>query len=205
MLALSKSEEYSMKLPVCKIDIQSDLLCPSCQERLEKGEITPFDIEFSKWLLERLQDYPELEKLELRRAVELTGRILLIVKKKNKPVLEALEDLLEEIREKHGDVLIIETPVKLRTLVRMLIHPAVEVGVNSLYLPDGVRESIVMLRGEDRERISYSKEELREIVSAVMGEIVLFEFDDERVEKVQEDIDEEFDRKLQSYGKKRRR
>lgn len=194
-----------MKLPVCKIDIQSDLLCPSCQEKLEKGEITRFDIEFSKWLLERVREYPELDKLELRRAVELTGRILLIVKKKNKHILETIEGLLDEIREKHGEVIIIEAPVKLRTLVRMLIYPSVEVGVNSLYLPDGVRESIVMLRGEDRDRIPYSKEELREIVSAVMGEIVLFEFDDERVERVQEDIDEEFDKKLQNFGKKKRR
>ncbi len=191
-----------MKLPVCKIDIQSDLLCPRCQEKLDKGEITQFDIEFSKWLLDRVSEYPDLEKIELKRVVRLNNRILLIVKKKNKEVFQGIEGLLEEIQQEYGEPLIIETPVKLRTLVRSLIAPAVEVGVNSLYLPDGMRESIVMLRGEDRERIPYTKRELRDIVSAVMGEIVLFEFDDERVEKTQEDIDEEFDRKLRKFVKK---
>jgi hypothetical protein len=40
-----------MRLPVCNFDLESDMLCTNCQARLDRGEITSFDVEFSKWLL----------------------------------------------------------------------------------------------------------------------------------------------------------
>ncbi|MHA2379518.1 MAG: hypothetical protein ACXADO_03600 [Candidatus Thorarchaeota archaeon] len=193
-----------MKLPVCVFDLESDMLCPSCQERLDKGELKEFDVEFSKWLLDRAKEYPVLKDLNLLRAIRLQGRVILVVRKKNKGVLLAAEPLMNEIRESFGEVLIFESPVKLRRIVRLLIEPAIEVGVNSLHLPDGFRESIVMLRSEDRNRIQYSKEDLRKIVSAVMGESVLFQYQDERVEKEEASGDDTFEEKLREFSVRRR-
>ncbi len=192
-----------MKLPVCTFDIESDMLCPSCQAKLERGEITSFDIEFSKWLLKRESDFPLLEKLALQRAVKLDGRIVVIVKKKSKEILEAQEDLMSEIRNLHGEIIIVEGPPKLRPIVRSFIAPAIEVGVNSLYLPDGSKESIVMLKEEDRERIPYTRTELRAIVSAIMGESVLFEYQDDRPRqpKAEEEEEDFFDQKMRELGR----
>ncbi len=193
-----------MKLPVCVFDLESDMLCPSCQERLDKGELNEFDVEFSRWIMERAKEYPELEDLHLLRAVKTGGRLILVVRKKTVGVMESAEALMDEIRESFGEVLIFESPVKLRRIVRSLIEPAIEVGVNSLHLPDGFRESIVMLRPEDRARIPYSKEELREIVSAVMGESVLFQYQDERREKDEKSQDDAFGQKLREFSVRRR-
>ncbi|MHA1637244.1 MAG: hypothetical protein ACTSUO_03500 [Candidatus Thorarchaeota archaeon] len=189
-----------MRLPVCVFDIESDMLCPNCQERLDKGEITEFDVKFSKWLLEKVKDYPSLDTLALRRAIKTDDLLLLIVKKKNKDILLSLEDLLDEIKEKYGTVLVFEGPVKLRTAVRSILHPVVEVGVNSLYLPNGFKESIVMLRTEDKERVSYSKDQLSAIVSAIVGESVLFQYQDEREEKQEESKPDEFDVKMKDFA-----
>lgn len=193
-----------MKLPVCVFDLESDMLCPSCQERLDKGELNEFDIEFSKWIMGRAKEYPELEDLHLLRAVKTGGRLILVLRKKTVGVLQSAEALMDEMGEAFGEVLIFESPVKLRRIVRNLIEPAIEVGVNSLHLPDGFRESIVMLRPEDRERILYSKEDLREIVSAVMGESVLFEYQDERIEKDETTQDDSFGEKLREFSVRRR-
>ncbi|MHA2601208.1 MAG: hypothetical protein AM324_003645 [Candidatus Thorarchaeota archaeon SMTZ1-83] len=193
-----------MKLPVCVFDLESDMLCPSCQERLDRGELSAFDIEFSKWIMERAKEYPELEDLNLLRAVRTNGRLILVVGKKNSGVLQSAKALMDEIKESFGEVLIFESPVKLRRIVRSLIEPAIEVGVNSLHLPDGFRESIVMLRPEDRDRIAYSKEDLREIVSAVMGESVLFQYQDERIEKDETSKDDAFGEKLREFSVRRR-
>lgn len=193
-----------MRLPVCNFDIESDMLCPNCQARLDSREITEFDIEFSKWLLEKEKEIPELDDLDLSRAVKLENRIVLLVKKKSKDLLESQEDLLQEIRDLYGEVIIVEGKAKLRTIVRSFIQPAIEVGVNSLYLPDGSKESIVMLREEDRERIPYSRDELRSIISAIMGESVLFEFQDDRRKSEEEDKDE-FDQKMKELRERRSR
>jgi hypothetical protein len=181
------------------------MLCPNCQARLDSGEITEFDIEFSKWLLEKEKELPVLEDLNLSRAVKLENRIVLLVKKKSKDLLESQEELLQEIRDLYGEIIIVEGKAKLRTIVRSFIQPAIEIGVNSLYLPDGSKESIVMLREEDRERIVYSKEELRSIISAIMGESVLFEFQDDRRKPEEEKEKDEFDQKMKELSDRRSR
>jgi hypothetical protein len=178
------------------------MLCPNCQAKLDRGEITDFDIEFSKWLLKREKDFPLLENLNLQRAVKVDNRIILVVKKKSREILESQEDLMTDIRESFGETIIIQGPPKLRRIVRSFIEPAIEVGVNSLYLPDGSKESIVMLREEDRERISYTGDELRAIISAIMGQSVLFEFQDDRPRPPKEEEEDEdlFDQKMRDLG-----
>ncbi len=191
-----------MKLPVCIIDLESDILCPSCQEKLDRGTINEFDIEFSRWLLDKSREYPEIQGIHLLRAIRVEGKIVLVVKKKTAQALTEIDELMDEIRETYGEVLILEGPAKLRTIVRILIAPAIEVGINSLYLPDGTRESIVVLREIDRGRISYSKDELRAIASAVTGEEVLFEFQDEREKKEEESVPDILDEKLAKFTRR---
>lgn len=193
-----------MRLPVCVFDLESDMLCPSCQDRFDAGEITEFDVKFSKWLLEKSKEHPGLENVNLLRAIKTGDLLILVVKKKSKTVFTEDEALLTELDETYGKYLIVEGPAKLRTIVREMITPAIEVGVNSLYLPNGFKESIVMLRAEDRERIKYSKEELRAIVSAVTGESILFQYQDERLEKEEESGHDEFGEKLREFSGGRR-
>lgn len=195
-----------MRLPVCNFDIESDMLCPNCQARFERGEITKFDIEFSKWLLDREKEHPNLENLVVLKAAKAGNRLVLVVKKKNKELLLSEESLLHEMTERFGELIVIEGPAKLRTVVREFISPANEVGVNSLYSPDGTKESIVILREADRERIKYSKEELRFIISAIMNESVLFEFRDDRRRIVKdEETKDEFEQRMKELEDQRSR
>ena len=193
-----------MRLPVCNFDLESDMLCTNCQARLDRGELKHFDIEVSKWLLERDKDYPSLEDLTLLKAARVGDKVVLVVKKRGKELILAEEVLVNEFTEHFGEPIIVEGPVKLRRIVREFIHPANEVGVNSLYLPDGSKESIVMLRASDRERISYNTNELRMIVSAAMGESVLFEYQEDGIKTEKEDeTPDKFDQKMEELGKRR--
>jgi len=130
--------------------------------------------------------------------------IILVVKKRTKASLLSAEDLINDITETFGEVMIIEGPIKLRKIVRTFIDPAVEVGVNSLHLPGGFRESIVMLRADDRERIPYTTAQLKEIVSAIMGEDVLFEYDNERLEKDNDTAEDEFEERMRKLSGRQR-
>jgi hypothetical protein len=193
-----------MRLPICNFDLESDMLCPNCQARFDRGEITQFDIEFSKWMLKKEEEHPSLENLTLLKAAKSGNRLILVVKKKNKDLLLSEESLIQELIDRFGELIVIEGPAKLRTVVREFIFPAIEVGVNNLYSPDGTKESIVMLKEEDRERIKFSKDELRSIVSAVMGESVLFEYqDDRRTLLKEEEIKDEFEQRMKELEEHR--
>ncbi|TXT56503.1 MAG: hypothetical protein BAJATHORv1_20092 [Candidatus Thorarchaeota archaeon] len=191
-----------MRLPVCKFDLETDMLCPNCQGKLDRGEITQFDIDFSKWILDKIEEYPEIEDFDFRRAIQTADRLIIVVKKNQRNLLQEEAELIQKMEETYGPVMVFEGPTKLRTLVRELIHPAVEVGVNSLYLPNGEKESIVMLRSEDKEKIKYSKTELRKIVSAVLGQSVIFQYQDERIEK-DEKPEDAFDEKMKEFASRR--
>lgn len=193
-----------MRLPVCNFDIESNMLCPNCQERLDKGEITDFDIKFSKWILEKEKEFETLNDLHLLRAISVSKYLILIVKKRQAIILTTNEKLMDELRKEYGEVLIFEGTPKLRSAVRTLIAPAVEVGVNSLYLPTGGKESIVMLRDSDRSRMKFTPKELRIIVSQIMNESVLFEYQGDRV-KEEEKKGDEFDERMKELAQRRRR
>ncbi len=193
-----------MRLPVCNFDIESDMLCPNCQAKLDRGEITGFDVQFSKWLLEKEKQYPSLDDLTLRKAAMAGTNLILVVNKNNKELLLGEETLIQELIQEFGEPIIIEGAPKLRRIVREFISPASEIGVNSLWLPEGTKENIVMLREEDRDRIKYTKEELRVIVSAIMGESVLFEYqDDRRHQEETIETPDEFDEKMKEIGERR--
>jgi len=194
-----------MRLPVCVVDLESGVLCASCEEKLDKGRITKIDVNISKWLLAREGQFPAIADLNLLRALKVAGRLVLVVKKKGREILLSAPDLLEELRRTYGEVMILEGPANLRNLVRGLIHPATEAGVNNLYLPDGSRECIVMLHADDKSKIPYSLEDLRQIVSAVMQESVLFQYQEESTGKKPGPTSDAFDEKLKDFAQKRAR
>jgi len=194
-----------MHLPVCVADLDSDILCSDCQKKLDSGQITQFDVDFSKWILTRQEQFPAIEDLTLFGALNVSSRLVLVVNKKGRDILLSLPDLLEELRATYGEVVILERPANLRKLVRELIHPAIETGVNSLYLPDGSRENVVMLRAEDRPRIGYSLEDLRRIVTAVMEEQAIFQYQEEGTPKKSKAPSDDFEQRMKDFTRRQAR
>ncbi len=194
-----------MRLPVCVADLESGALCSSCQEKLDKGLITQFDVDFSKYVLTRQEQFPPIEGITLFRALNVSDKLILVVNKKSKDVLLSLPDFVEEMKAAYGEVVILERPITLRKLVRDFVYPAIESGVNSLYLPDGSRENIVMLRTEDKARIRYSLEELRQIVSAVMEEQAIFQYQEEGIPQKPKAAPDDFDQKMKTFAQRQAR
>jgi hypothetical protein len=194
-----------MRLPVCVTDLESGVLCSSCQGKLNKGLITEFDVDFSKFMLTKQEHFPGIQDITLFRALKTSTKLILVVNRKSKDAILSLPDLVEEMRAAYGEVAILERPTALRKLVRELVYPAIETGVNSLYLPDGSRENIVILRAEDKTKIEYTLEELRQIVSAVMEQQAIFQYQEEGVPQKQKTPSDEFDKKMKDFTRRRAR
>jgi nitrate reductase NapAB chaperone NapD len=156
-------------------------------------------------MLLKQEQFPPIEDVTLFRALRVSSKLILVVNKKSRDALLSLPDLVEEMKAAYGAVVILERPTTLRKLVRDLVHPAIEAGVNSLYLPDGSRENIVVLRAEDKPRIAYSLEELRQIVSAVMEEQAIFQYQEEGIPQKPKAASDDFDRRMKDFSQRRAR
>ncbi|WP_456482667.1 hypothetical protein [Methanopyrus sp.] len=165
-----------MELPICEVCAKTGLLCPGCEERLERGEITETDVEVSKKLVELKEEHPSLEDVALLRTID-TGNLVVLVTKpgmagkligKRGRISRALSD---HLGKKVRVVEEIENPKdvrQLRKLIQDLILPARLLSVNVVYEPDGERYKAV-IHHRDRHRVPADTEELEKAVKELTG------------------------------------
>ncbi len=165
-----------MELPICEVCAKTGLLCPGCEERLEKGEITETDVEVSKKLVELKEKYPSLEDAVLLKTIDTGNLVVLVTEpgmagkligKRGKISKELSEHLGKKIRVVER----IEDPNdirQLRKIIQDLIIPARLLSVNIVYEPDGERFKAVIHRN-DENRVPASPEELERAIKELTG------------------------------------
>ena len=90
-------------LPADKTCIKSGFLCTNCQARLDTGEITEFEIDLAKDLLqleEEEEQFSFLRNISFYKAIDYEDVVIIVVGKKDK--LKITSDLINWIKEKEG-------------------------------------------------------------------------------------------------------
>ncbi|WP_456466872.1 hypothetical protein [Methanopyrus sp.] len=165
-----------MELPICEVCAKTGLLCPGCEEKLERGEITETDVEVSKKLVELREKYPSLEDAVLLRTID-TGSLVVLVTRpgmagkligKGGRVSRALSDHLGKKVRVVEEVEDPEDIRQLRKLIQDLIIPARLLSVNVVYEPEGERYKAV-IHHRDRNRVPAPVDELQEAIKELTG------------------------------------
>ncbi|MBD3187294.1 hypothetical protein GF325_10725, partial [Candidatus Bathyarchaeota archaeon] len=78
------------KLPCCIACAKSDILCYSCQERLESGDLTDLDLDIAEFLLELEEEDPDLGLSEIKfyKSIDLGNLIIMIVGKEETDIIK---------------------------------------------------------------------------------------------------------------------
>jgi hypothetical protein len=166
-------------LPADKTCINSGFLCTNCQARLDAGEITEFEIEMAKDLLqleEEEEEFAFLKDISFYKAIDYEDLIIIVVGKKDK--LKITSELIAWIKETYeiDELIIVEKTDKPRPVVEALINPYKLKSLNEIFLATGDIQFRAVLWEEDKERILFTKEELEELVYELTGNITRVEF-----------------------------
>jgi len=165
-----------LELPICEVCAKTGLLCPGCEEKLEKGEITETDVEVSKKLVELKEEYPSLEDVVLLRTID-TGSLVVLVTKpgmagkligKGGRVSRALSEHLEKKVRVVEEVENPEDIKQLRKVIQDLILPARLLSVNIVFEPDEKRYKAV-IHHRDRNRVPAPVDEIQEAIKELTG------------------------------------
>jgi len=166
-------------LPADKTCINSGFLCTNCQARLDAGEITEFEIDLAKDLLQ-LEEVEEqfafLKDISFYKAIDYEDVVILVVGKRDK--LKISPDLIRWIKESYeiDEVILIEKTNKPRPVVEALIAPSKLGSLNEIFLATGDIQFRAVLWEEDSEKLLFTKDELEELIFELTGKITRVEF-----------------------------
>lgn len=167
-------------LPADKTCINSGFLCTNCQARLDAGEITDFEIDLAKDLIqleEEKEDFAFLKDISFYKAIDYEDVVIIVVGKRDK--LKVTPDLIKWIKETYelDGLILIERTNKPRPVIESLISPYKLVSLNEIFLATGDKQFRAVLWEEDKENILFTKEELEELIFELTGNITRVEFE----------------------------
>jgi transcription antitermination factor NusA-like protein len=167
-------------LPADKTCINSGFLCSNCQARLDAGEITEFEIDLAKDLLELEEDnenFVFLKDISFYKAIDYEDLIILVIGKRDK--LHITSELLEWIKETYevDDIILVEKTNKPRPIIEALINPYKLISLNEIFLATGDVQFRAVLWEDDREKLLFTKEELEQLIFELTGNVIRVEFE----------------------------
>jgi len=167
-------------LPADKTCIKSGFLCNSCQARLDAGEITEFEIDLAKDLLELEEDnesFVFLKDVSFYKAIDYEDLIILVIGKRDK--LRITSELLDWIKETYevDEIILVDKTNKPRPIVEALINPYKLVSLNEIFLATGDVQFRAVLWEDDREKLLFTNEELEQLILELTGNVIRVEFE----------------------------
>jgi len=168
------------ELPACLTCVNSEFLCSSCQEKLDSGEITEFEIDLAKELLQLEEEEPDkfgfLKDISFFKAIDYEDVIILVVGKKDK--LKITPELLNLIKTSYEieAIILIEKTKNPRAVVDNLISPSKSISLNEIFLATGDIEYKSVIPKEEKDNYLFTKEELEELIHELTGNITRIEY-----------------------------
>jgi len=166
-------------LPADKTCINSGFLCSNCQARLDAGDVTEFEIDLAKDLLqleEKEEKFAFLRDISFYKAIDYEDVVILVVAKKDK--LKISQELIDWIKETYeiDEIILVEKTNKPRPVVEALINPYKLVSLNEIFLATGDIQFRALLWEEDKENFLFTQEEFEELIFELTGKITRVEF-----------------------------
>lgn len=166
-------------LPACQTCVNSGFLCKRCEKKLETGDITEFDMDLAKFLLE-LEEQDEkfgfLKDVSFYKAIDYEDVVIMVVGKKDKIRLSS--EILDLIKETYeiDKLILIEKTNKPRPVVEALIAPSKTISINEIFLATGDIEFKAVIKEDDKSKLLFTREELEELVFELTGNLMRVEF-----------------------------
>jgi len=165
---------------VCHFCLKSGILCPKCQTKLKKGEISEIDLKIGRLLLSLEGTYSNLQDIHYHKAVETNGILALIVGKGDVArLLSHGGKILRTLNEKTGkSIRVLEYGADDRKFLEDLFAPFNILTINTIWLPDGSQETRVILRKRGRKPPPINVPAFKQIAQKVRGITLRVEFAD---------------------------
>ena len=167
-------------LPACLTCVNSGFLCNSCQDKLDSGELTEFELDLARDLTEleenHQNEYGFLRDVSFHKAIDYEDVVIMIVGNNDK--LRISQELLDWIKETYEieTIILVEKAKKIRPVVESLITPSKVLSINEIFLATGDIQFKAVLKKSDKDKILFTGEELEELILELTGLVTRIEY-----------------------------
>lgn len=168
-----------MKTPICEVCLKSGILCPGCQQKLDKGEVSELDVKIARALHKASVRNKDIRDVTFERSIIINELAILVVGKEDMLVLtgkggKVLKSLSNQIKM---NIRVLGNLSDPRVVADDLIRPARLLGVNTVYAIDGTSKYKIRVAHEDAQKMPLSLEDLQALISRLTGQEVSVVFE----------------------------
>ncbi len=159
--------------------VKSGILCSRCEEKLRKGQITDLDVRVIRTLTELEKENPPLQDVTFHKAVEAGDIMAVLVDRKGMDTfLTSGAKLAKTLGDRVGKrVRVLSYGGDERDFLEELFTPFAILTINTVWLPDGSRETKVILTGRRPRRSPVDFEVVKKLARELKGLTLRIEFE----------------------------
>lgn len=160
--------------------VKSGILCSRCEEKLRKGMISDLDIRVIRSITELEKENPSLQDVTFHKAVEAGETMALMVDRRGMDTfLASGAKLAKSLGDRVGRrVRVLSQGGDERDFLEGLFIPFSILTINTIWLPDGSRETKVILNGRRPRRSPVDFEVAKKIAQELKSLTLRIEFED---------------------------
>jgi len=169
-----------VKTELCSFCVKSGILCPKCQERLDKGRVTQLDLNVIRLLSELEKRYPMLQEVRFHKAVEVGETLAIMVDRRDiGKIVDEEGTVLRAIGEQTGakKIKILGYGGDDRHFLEELLAPLSILTINTVWLPDGSKETKAILQGRTPRYMPVDLEAVKQMAKEIQGITLRIEFE----------------------------
>jgi len=168
-----------MKTPICEVCLKSGILCPGCQQKLDRGEVSELDVKIARALHKASARNKEVKDVRFERSIVVGDLSILVVDKKDVPVLmgkggKVLKAISNQIKMNMRVLGDLKDP---RVVADDLIRPARLLGVNTVFAVDGTNRYKIRIAAEDSQKMPLTLADLQGLIARLTGQEVSVVFE----------------------------
>jgi len=160
--------------------VKSGIFCSRCEEKLKKGQISDLDVRVIRTITELEKENPILQDVTFHKAVEAGDVMALMVDRRGMDTfLSSGAKLAKSLGDRVGKrVRVLNFGGDERGFLEDLFTPFSILTINTIWLPDGSRETKVILNGRRPRRNPLDFEVVKKLARELKGLTLRIEFED---------------------------
>ena len=167
-----------MIFPICGFDAKNAVLCPQCEAKVERGDLTKADVEASITLAKIAKSNKEIENFSLYSCREFQGNFIIALAKNDIMKIRQSRTLYRLIQDQFKEkIWLVEADETDKKFIEDLFFPTKILAINAVW-SGGIQKTKAVVSGKWTVKFPIDTKKVIEIVKNARNLDIEIEFED---------------------------